>query len=256
MIVALAAADKSVGAVAISIVLYDMGQQLSQVSSSYRIAGIDPKARARLNGCSLLAVFIGQTSGTAIMTKIYNSSGWRPTGGCAVAFVGVALLVLLARCVLYSTTHFKTLSCSHPHRIECDPCRFSTRSSEARKGSLTGLIQIRGPHETGWIGWHGGHQLLRKEKLTDLSPEAVTEKQRVSTRTSRSRASAQVKVEEAHGNSHMSRRYQEPTVEREAGADDVELEDDYDGGQALGGEGIMDLELGLSNGRRPFEFGK
>jgi hypothetical protein len=62
MIVALAAADINVGAVCVAIILYDCGQQLFQVSGSYRIAGIDPKARARLNGCYLLAVFAGQVS--------------------------------------------------------------------------------------------------------------------------------------------------------------------------------------------------
>ncbi|WWC69343.1 uncharacterized protein I206_103281 [Kwoniella pini CBS 10737] len=130
MIVALVGANKNISAVCISIIGYDMGQQLTQVSSSYRIAGLDPKARARLNGCSLLAVFVGQTSGTAILTHIYNSHGWTPTGGTAVAFIGAALIVLF----------------------------------------------IRGPHEIGWIGWSGGGQILKKEKLTDLSPEAITEK--------------------------------------------------------------------------------
>jgi hypothetical protein len=62
MIVALGGADKSIGAVAVAIVLYDMGQQLTQVSSGYRVAGIDPKARARLNGCVLLCIFAGQVS--------------------------------------------------------------------------------------------------------------------------------------------------------------------------------------------------
>ncbi|WRT67277.1 uncharacterized protein IL334_004244 [Kwoniella shivajii] len=133
MIVALVGANKNIAAVCIAIIFYDMGQQLSQVSASYRIAGLDPKARARLNGCSLLAVFIGQTGGTAVLTHIYNHYGWTPTGATAVAFVGTAIIILL----------------------------------------------IRGPHEVGWVGWHGGGQILRKEKITDLSPEAVTEKMRV-----------------------------------------------------------------------------
>ncbi|WVF72050.1 hypothetical protein IAT40_006862 [Kwoniella sp. CBS 6097] len=133
MVVALAGANLHISAVCIAIVLYDAGQQLSQVSSSYRIAGLDPKARARLNGCSLLAVFIGQTSGTAALTAIYNHHGWHPTGATAVAFIGCALIVLLSR----------------------------------------------GPHEVGWIGWSGGGQILRREELDDLSPEAVTEKVRV-----------------------------------------------------------------------------
>jgi hypothetical protein len=70
------------------------------------------------------------------MTSIYNSHGWRSTGACAVAFVGTALLILLAR----------------------------------------------GPHEHGWVGWHGGRHLLKREKMVDLSPEAVTEGRKVAAR--------------------------------------------------------------------------
>jgi len=133
MAIALGAADISVGAVCISIVLLDCGQQLYQVASTYRIAGLDPKARARLNGCYLFSAFAGQTTGTAVLTKIYNSRGWRPTGACAVAFVVAALCILM----------------------------------------------LRGPYETRWLGWRGGFVTLwKKEKLTDLSPNAITEKQR------------------------------------------------------------------------------
>ncbi|KAK8869669.1 hypothetical protein IAR55_000237 [Kwoniella newhampshirensis] len=97
MVVALIGAHLNISAVCIAIILYDVGQQLIQVSNGYRVAGLDPKARARLNGCNLLALFAGQTSGTAIMTKIYNTYGWRPTGGTAVAFIGAGILALSAR---------------------------------------------------------------------------------------------------------------------------------------------------------------
>ena len=60
VIIALAAAERSIGAVCAVMVLYNMGQQCTQVASSYRIAGLNPKARARTNGCILLFVFIGQ----------------------------------------------------------------------------------------------------------------------------------------------------------------------------------------------------
>lgn len=60
MVIALAAAQRSIAAVCISILILDIGGQSYQISSSYRIAGIDPKARARLNACYLLANFVGQ----------------------------------------------------------------------------------------------------------------------------------------------------------------------------------------------------
>ena len=62
MIIALAAADVNIAGVAIPMALYDCGGQLFQVSSSYRVAGLDAKARARLNGCVLLSMFVGQVS--------------------------------------------------------------------------------------------------------------------------------------------------------------------------------------------------
>jgi len=97
MIIALLAAQLNISAIIISIVLFDMGQQLWAVSAAYRIAGIDPKARARLNGCYLVSIFAGQTSGTAIMARLYTGYGWRSTGGGMVTFAWVALGVLLIR---------------------------------------------------------------------------------------------------------------------------------------------------------------
>lgn len=37
------------------------------------------------------------------------------------------------------------------------------------------VLFARGPHETGWVGWSGGTQLLRREAMVDLSPQAITE---------------------------------------------------------------------------------
>lgn len=62
MVVATAAASISIGGVVIPMVLFDCGAQLYNISNSYRVAGIDPKARARLNGCVLFCMFIGQVS--------------------------------------------------------------------------------------------------------------------------------------------------------------------------------------------------
>jgi uncharacterized membrane-anchored protein YitT (DUF2179 family) len=41
----------------------------------------------------------GQTAGTAILTKIYNDKGWKPTGGTAVGFACAPILILLLRSV-------------------------------------------------------------------------------------------------------------------------------------------------------------
>lgn len=60
MVVALAAADINVAGVVVPMVVYDCGAHLFSVSSSYRVAGIDPTARGRLNGCVLFSMFVGQ----------------------------------------------------------------------------------------------------------------------------------------------------------------------------------------------------
>jgi hypothetical protein len=70
MAIALAAADVNIAGVAIPMALYDCGGQLFQVSSSYRVAGLDAKARARLNGCVLLSMFIGQVSMTSLSVTL------------------------------------------------------------------------------------------------------------------------------------------------------------------------------------------
>ena len=73
---------------------------------------------------------VGQTSGTYILSTIYNHHGWHALAGTAVAFVFAGI------CILF----------------------------------------LRGPYETRWIGWRGGFRhLLKRDKLTDLSPSAITE---------------------------------------------------------------------------------
>jgi len=60
MIIALAAADKNIAGVAIPLMLYDCGAQLLEVANLYRVAGLDAKARARLNSTVILFMFMGQ----------------------------------------------------------------------------------------------------------------------------------------------------------------------------------------------------
>ena len=62
MIIALAAADKNIAGVAIPLMLYDCGAQLLEVANLYRVAGLDAKARARLNSTVILFMFMGQVS--------------------------------------------------------------------------------------------------------------------------------------------------------------------------------------------------
>ena len=113
MIIALVAADENIAGVAIPLMLYDCGAQLLEVANLYRVAGLDAKARARLNSTVILFMFMGQvsflhkycifanrkTAGTAILTKIYDVEGWKATGGAAVGFASAIILFLLLRSV-------------------------------------------------------------------------------------------------------------------------------------------------------------
>ncbi len=56
-------AGASVGAVVVTILLLDIGQQLQQVSNSMRIFAINPPARARFSAVFIFALFIGQIIG-------------------------------------------------------------------------------------------------------------------------------------------------------------------------------------------------
>lgn len=72
MIIGLTAAKVNVSAVCIAIAFYDVGQQLNQLGNGYRVAGIDPNARARLNGCNLLALFAGQVGLLFLVSRYWG----------------------------------------------------------------------------------------------------------------------------------------------------------------------------------------
>jgi ABC-type phosphate transport system permease subunit len=55
------AATLNVAAVIIPIFLLDVGQQMQQVSNQMRVFGISDLARARLNACYIIFLFIGRS---------------------------------------------------------------------------------------------------------------------------------------------------------------------------------------------------
>ena len=61
-------------------------------------------------------------------------------------------------------------------RRSCDDHLVCSVRALAWLFALPDVVRVRrGPHEMLWIGWRGGAQLLKREKLTDMSPHAVTE---------------------------------------------------------------------------------
>lgn len=104
-----------VAAVVVVTVGIDVFRQMLQTSLATKIFGIQPDARARLNAVFILSVscwlsfdrelrieffcqlFLGQVTGTAAGTKIFNAYGWRANAGFALGLAGWMMLVLLSR---------------------------------------------------------------------------------------------------------------------------------------------------------------
>ncbi|KAM0554207.1 hypothetical protein ACHAPJ_007009 [Fusarium lateritium] len=75
----------------------DVGMQTAQVSNRAAIFNINPKARNRVNTAYMALAFAGQLTGTAVGNRLYASGGWKRSGGCSIAFVGLSILISLAR---------------------------------------------------------------------------------------------------------------------------------------------------------------
>ncbi|KAF4338546.1 dityrosine transporter [Fusarium beomiforme] len=75
----------------------DVGLQTAAVSNRAAIFNINPKARNRVNTAYMALTFAGQLTGTAVGNRLYASGGWRRSGGCSIAFIGLSILVALAR---------------------------------------------------------------------------------------------------------------------------------------------------------------
>jgi hypothetical protein len=136
-LIVMGAGMANIAAVIISIFLLDIGQQMQQVSNHMRVYGISDLARARLNACYIISIFIGtffqkreliarQAMGSKVGTRVYTIGGYRTSGALSCGWIGMNLIVLLAR----------------------------------------------GPHTKKWLGWQGGAE-LRKGNLQKEEPGTV-----------------------------------------------------------------------------------
>ena len=87
----------SVAAVVIPIFLLDVGQQMQQVSNQMRVYAISDLARARLNACYIIFLFIGQAMGSKAGTQVYTLGGYRASGALSCGWIVMNLVVLLLR---------------------------------------------------------------------------------------------------------------------------------------------------------------
>jgi hypothetical protein len=128
-VIVTAAGLNNIAAVIIPVFLLDVGQQMQQVSNQMRVFAISDLARARLNACYIIFLFIGtlhphgradgtgQAMGSKAGTQVYTIGGYTATGALSCGWIGFNALVLFAR----------------------------------------------GPHTKKWVGWAGGTK-LRKVK--------------------------------------------------------------------------------------------
>ncbi|KAH8689066.1 major facilitator superfamily domain-containing protein [Talaromyces proteolyticus] len=108
----------SVAGPIVQAIIFDFGQQISQVANRTAVYSVEPKAASRVNTAYMLCVFCGQLMGTAAGNHLYASGGWVLSGGANIGFMGAAMVILL----------------------------------------------LRGPKETGWVGWRGGIDLRRNKR--------------------------------------------------------------------------------------------
>ncbi|KAJ8607259.1 hypothetical protein MRB53_040445 [Persea americana] len=91
------ASQYSLGGVIPQVFFMDVGQSCSQISNQARIFQLDPTARSRINANYIIFLFLGQTMGSAVGTRLYTRHGWWASQGFAVGCVAGALLLSLVR---------------------------------------------------------------------------------------------------------------------------------------------------------------
>lgn len=89
--------ERTIAGPVIQAFLLDFGLQTTQIANRTAIYGIEPKARNRVNTAFMVSVFVGQLVGTAVGNGLYAEGGWIASGSCSVGFIGLAMLLSVAR---------------------------------------------------------------------------------------------------------------------------------------------------------------
>ena len=76
-------------ALAVGVIVLDVGAQMCQVANQTRIFGLVPSARGRLNTVYMTMYFTGAAAGSALATRAW--AGWQWNGVCALALVLIGL---------------------------------------------------------------------------------------------------------------------------------------------------------------------
>jgi predicted MFS family arabinose efflux permease len=86
-------------ALALGVIVLDVGAQMCQVANQTRIFGLVPSARSRLNTVYMTVYFTGAAVGSALSTMAWVHWRWNGVCGLAVSLIGLAALRhALGRC--------------------------------------------------------------------------------------------------------------------------------------------------------------
>ena len=79
-------------AIAIGVVVLDVGAQMCQVANQTRIFGLVPEARSRLNTLYMTVYFLGGAAGSALSTMAWKRWGWNGVCGLALGLIALAVV--------------------------------------------------------------------------------------------------------------------------------------------------------------------
>jgi predicted MFS family arabinose efflux permease len=79
-------------ALAVGVIVLDVGAQMCQVANQTRIFGLVPSARSRLNTVYMTVYFTGAAAGSALATKAWAHWRWNGVCGLAIGLIGLAAL--------------------------------------------------------------------------------------------------------------------------------------------------------------------
>ncbi|KAI0802708.1 major facilitator superfamily domain-containing protein [Xylaria sp. FL0064] len=78
-------------------IFMDTGSNFAHTANRSNIYGLDPRVRNRVNTVYMVFCFAGQLTGTAVGNRLYAQGGWVWSSSMNIGFIGLAILVGLAR---------------------------------------------------------------------------------------------------------------------------------------------------------------
>ena len=85
----------SLVALAIGLILFDLGVQAVHISNQTIVYALAPEARSRLNSAYMTMYFLGGATGSGSSAWVYSSHGWAGVAVLGAAFPTAGLLLWL-----------------------------------------------------------------------------------------------------------------------------------------------------------------